>query len=657
MCSAKSLFITPVEISWRDGTPFSSAFGDCYFSRDSGIDESEYVFLQNNRLPARWLQSTGFTIAETGFGTGLNFLVTLKRWHETAPPGAHLHFISVEKFPLTRADLQSVHSLWPDLQRYSVELLQEYPEPVYGYHRLEFHKWRVTLTLMLGDVLDMYRNLEARVDAWFLDGFAPAKNRVMWSRDLFGQIARLSHDGTTFSTFTSAGVVRRGLASCGFAVSKVAGFGRKREMLCGVFQGNAAYHDLTPWFRPPAPVSAGCRCATVVGAGIAGVTTAYMLAQRGWRVTLIERHADVAQGASGNLLGVVMPRLGVDGGLDSRFYLAAFLAAVKWFAKLKMLYPEEVVWQDSGVLQLLAASKAERFCDLGLPDSLVQIVSRDRGVRLCGVDVRSGGLFYPHGGSLDPGSLCRALVNSEPDMIRRCFHRTALSIEKSGDLWSVNDSRAVLSRDPVVVLANGYEVTSFAQGAELPVFQVRGQLCHLPESGRSGLLRMPVCYDGYVMPLYKKYHVAGASYSRVDKTMELQDRDRLEIVAALSKAVPGLGYDGGRFGAGRVGFRASSRDYMPLVGPLADRELLCGDYADLHHGRRPDSYPPARYLPGLFVNVAHGSRGLVSSVLSAMIIAAYLDGEPQPLPRALLDRLHPSRFWINHLKKRCGESR
>ncbi len=654
MCSAKNFSITPAEISWRNGAPYSDSFGDIYFSREGGLDETDYVFLKHNQLPDRWLDSTVFTIAETGFGTGLNFLMTLKRWHETAPSKAHLHFISVEKFPLFKPDLEQALCLWPELAQYSGALLDTYPELVSGYHRLEFLKGRVTLTLMLGDALDMYQKLEAKVDAWFLDGFAPSKNDQMWLPDLFKQVARLSYTGATFSTFTAVGAVRRGLIASGFEVSKVAGFGRKREMLRGIFVGTSVCSDQTPWFALPDKVNERSRSVAVIGAGLAGVTTAHALARRGWNVLLIERHSDVAQEASGNLLGVVMPRLGVTADPESHFYLTAFLHVVRWLSALKCQYPE-LIWKNSGVLQLLDSQKAQRFTELNLPESLLQIVSSVKASHLCGLPVQSDGLFYPLGGSLDPAGLCRILVESESELIQRCFHKTAITIEQSNKIWSVLDeSGDVLAEAPVVVLANGYEVTHLKQSAELPVSRVRGQLTYLPESSVSTALNMPVCYDGYITPAYKKYHVVGASYHRSDQSRDLKQSEQKQMLNALYRQLPSIESDDILLGAGRVAFRATSKDHLPLVGPLADENWFRRHYVDLKHGRRPDAYPVANYHSGLFVNVAHGSRGLVSCALSSEIIAAYLEGEPQPLSRDLLNRLHPARFLVNHLKRGGG---
>lgn len=226
-------------IEWRDGQPYASAFQDVYFSTDNGLEETKFVFLTQNDLTSRFkdLKNANFTIAETGFGTGLNFLSTWQLWSELAPSDSYLHFISVEKYPLSIDDIRLALAYWPTLVDYSQQLLAQYQQLSPGIHQLSFADGKVTLSLLIGDVTEMLPQMNTPIDAWFLDGFSPAKNPDMWSATLFQNMARLSHPLTTFATFTSAGDVRRGLQAVGFQVIKLAGFGKKREMLRGHFVG------------------------------------------------------------------------------------------------------------------------------------------------------------------------------------------------------------------------------------------------------------------------------------------------------------------------------------------------------------------------------------------------------------------------------------
>src|SRR5690606_3675385 len=231
------------------GQPVSEQFNDPYFSVDNGLEESRYVFLQHNGLPQRWqdwpwAQQPAFCIVETGFGTGLNFLLTWDSWLKRGHNDGWLHFTSVEKYPLTREQLQQALALWPGLQALSERLQQQWPLPLRGAHHLHWPEERISLTLWFDDVANALPQLSGPVHAWYLDGFAPARNPDMWNDDLFAAMRRLSqrqpqqYDGSvsaTIATFTAAGLVRRGLLGAGFSVKRVPGYGRKREMLAGVF--------------------------------------------------------------------------------------------------------------------------------------------------------------------------------------------------------------------------------------------------------------------------------------------------------------------------------------------------------------------------------------------------------------------------------------
>ena len=228
-------------IKWINNNPYSIDFNDIYFSTNDGLEETEYVFIEHNQLKQRFssLENSRFTIVETGFGTGLNFLAVVAHWLALAPLDAELHYFSIEKYPLTLIDLTRAHALWPQFAEISSEFLQKYAKLKTGNNIFSMAGSRIQLSLQTDDISHALPQITQKADAWLLDGFAPAKNAEMWSNEVFTQIARLSKLNTTFATFTSAGVVRRGLQAVGFKVEKHTGFGKKREMLSGVFTGNA----------------------------------------------------------------------------------------------------------------------------------------------------------------------------------------------------------------------------------------------------------------------------------------------------------------------------------------------------------------------------------------------------------------------------------
>lgn len=224
------------KILWQNGAPFSGQFDDIYYSTESGLEESKHVFLGGNNLQQRWQNiSDNFTIIETGFGTGLNFFAAWDLWKNSASASAKLHYISIEKYPLTADDIATTANIWPQLSPYIKEFCEQYP--------LDFTQscilhvgYNITLELLFCDVAAAISQIKTQADAWFLDGFSPAKNPDMWNENLYNNIARLTKSGGTFATFTCAGDVRRGLQQAGFAVDKVKGFGKKRTMLAGGFR-------------------------------------------------------------------------------------------------------------------------------------------------------------------------------------------------------------------------------------------------------------------------------------------------------------------------------------------------------------------------------------------------------------------------------------
>jgi len=311
------------QIHWdSEGQPFSEDFNDVYFNTDSGIDESRFVYINPSRLQERWQQHQGsFTLLETGFGTGLNFILTWLEWIEFQAntdhqqdhqqqrfqeKSNHLHYISIEKFPLNKDQIAQALSLFPQLKHLTDQLTAQYPLLIKGFHSLQFKDEHLTLTLIFDDVSTALPMLNGPIDAWYLDGFAPAKNPDMWTDTLYSSMAQLSKENTSVATFTAAGDVRRSLSAAGFKLNKVSGFGMKREMMHGTFnqgQGplNSPFNSLKPWLKPNIePIEN----VAIIGAGIAGCTTAYALARRGIAVTIIDKHG-IATEASGNPQGAM----------------------------------------------------------------------------------------------------------------------------------------------------------------------------------------------------------------------------------------------------------------------------------------------------------------------------------------------------------------
>ncbi len=647
------------ELDWDDsGQPQSRQYGDVYFSRASGLAETEHVFLAQNALDRRFAELASgqtFTIGETGFGTGLNFLCAWQLFDRQAPAGARLHFVSVEKHPLTRADLQRALSLWPQLEPLAEQLLDQYLAIHPGFQRLNFADGRVSLTLLVGDVLDCLPALDARIDAWFLDGFAPAKNPQMWQPALFAELARLSAPGATLGTFTSAGFVRRGLTDAGFDMQRTPGFGHKREILRGQFIG-APTAVARPWVARPGQAPRERR-ALVIGAGLAGCASAASLARRGWQVTVLERHAGPAEEGSGNPQGVLYLKLSAHGTALSRLVVSGFGYTRRLLERLQRGQD----WDACGVLQLAYDDKEQqRQAELAgaFPEGLVRPLDQADAEALAGISLPGGGLFYPEAGWAHPPAVCRYLL-AQPNIELR-QHRAVLSLERHGESWQALADGQVLAEAPVVVLAGAADSADFPQSAWLPLKRIRGQITCLPTTAASVALRTVLCAKGYVAPARDGQHTLGASFNfkGTDTALSVEEHQaNLELLEGISHDLTErlqVAAQPPEQLQGRAAFRCTSPDYLPLIGPLADQERFLETYASLTRNARQVPDAPCPWLDGLYVNTAHGSRGMISTLLSGELIAAWLEDEPLPLPRDVAEACHPNRFLVRRLVRGEG---
>ncbi|PNB50989.1 bifunctional tRNA (5-methylaminomethyl-2-thiouridine)(34)-methyltransferase MnmD/FAD-dependent 5-carboxymethylaminomethyl-2-thiouridine(34) oxidoreductase MnmC [Pseudomonas sp. GW456-12-10-14-LB2] len=647
------------QLDWDDqGRPRSRVFDDVYFSDQSGLDETRYVFLEQNRLAERFaaLSAGGrLVIGETGFGTGLNFLCAWQLFEQQAVAGARLHFVSVEKFPLSPADLQRALALWPDLKPFSDQLLKHYVAIHQGFQRIVLDNGRVTLTLLIGDALEQLPQLDGQIDAWFLDGFAPAKNPEMWTAELFAELARLAAPGSTISTFTSTGWVRRLLNAAGFKMKRTPGIGHKWEILRGEFlgwpEGVAPPAAAKPWFARPTALT-GDRRALVIGAGLAGCATAASLAARGWQVNLLERHDAVAQEASGNPQGVLYLKLSAHGTALSQLIVSGF----GYTRRLLETLQRGTDWDDCGVLQLAFNEKErERQAQLAaaFPEDLLQWLDQPDAQARAGIGLAHGGLYYPEGGWVHPPALCQAQA-AQPG-VTLLTHQEAIELRKLDGQWQAFDGERLIATAPVVVLAGAAEIKRFAQSADLPLKRIRGQITCLAQTTQSQALSTVVCAEGYVAPARLGEHTLGASFDFNNDDLTPTTAEHLGNLAMLEEISTDLvarlhiGEPDADSLQGRAAFRCTSPDYLPIVGPLSDREAFTAAYRALSKDARQVPDTPCPWLDGLYVNSGHGSRGLITAPLSGELLAAWLDKEPLPLPRAVAEACHPNRFALREL--------
>ena len=674
------------DIHWNSrGQPVSNVFNDVYFSQDNGLEESRYVFLQHNQLSKRFAaldNNSRFIIGETGFGTGLNFLATYCLWQQTAPKDAQLHYIAVEKFPLAKQTLQRALALWPELDKYSQQLLRHYPATTRGFHRCHLpHNSRVTLIiddaqlgleqLLISSHADFQRPQWNGIDAWFLDGFAPAKNPDMWSKDLFAIIAKLSKPGTSLATFTAAGLVRRGLTSVGFSISKTTGYGRKREMCIGVYtpqsspqhrpveaataQGqrdNAAWMAINNYQATPNKASIA-----IIGGGMAGCHSAYALARKGVQVHLFEQADTLAAGASGNEQAIVYGKLSPNTASLGEFNLYCCLYAQQFYANYWEQHDSSYGAQ-CGVLQLAfneqlqqAHKKIVQRLHSHLTDIGLSQLSAREASQVAGTRIDYPGLFFPRLGWINPKKLCQWL-STQPNI--KVVTGTAVSrLERQHQHWQVHTKRCDQQQQrafDTVIIANAYAAHQFEQSAALPINKVRGQVTYYPGNALSAQLATAICGKGYIAPATHT-HCIGATFTPGSLDTAINGKDHQHNLQQLAQHTPEL-IDQTIASSqldGRVSFRCTTPDYLPMVGAVPIAAAVAQQYQPLKYNARQIINQAAHCHPNLYINIGHGSRGLAYTPLCSEFLASLIVGDAPPIPQALARTLNPTRFLIRQL--------
>ncbi|MDX3906827.1 MAG: FAD-dependent 5-carboxymethylaminomethyl-2-thiouridine(34) oxidoreductase MnmC [Pigmentiphaga sp.] len=605
------------------GVPYSPRYGDIYHAAQGAIEQARHVFLAGNGLPGRWQGRERFTVCETGFGLGLTFLTLWRAWRDDPRRCRRLHVVSVEAHPFSREHLAALLAAqWPAAwQDMASQLLDQWPPLLPGLHRLDLDGGAVTLTLAFGLAEQIVPQLALGADAFFLDGFDPARNPQMWSEGLMKALARLAVPDATAATWTSAGLVRRALQAAGFEVEKRAGFGGKRHMTVARF---------APRFErrhaPVAPSSFAERHAVVLGAGIAGAGVAHALALRGWRVTVLDAAWGAPAAAPGHLAAALTPLLAKDDSPRARLSRAGALRAASRWAP----------WMDGDVVArcgTVQQAKSDAAVDdmhamlqvLGFPGDWVRAVTRDEASALAGCATARGGVFFPGGLRVRPRKLCAALLASPAITVRAALAARLGSRPADvpgGRCWQVmGQTGEVLTEAEVVVVATASDAPRLLAASGFPArsparfFEqkaIAGQITLLP-APLAGEPRCVVAGDGYVLPPVDGWCVAGSTY--------------VHDAAQAMPTAEGHAVNLGKVARLLPGFAPSLPDPAGLTGWAGWRAVL------------PGRLPVIAELPGaagLWVASGYASRGLSWSALAGDSIGASLEGEPQILERDLV---------------------
>jgi len=663
-----------------EGRPWSSRYGDRYASRDGALGQAQHVFLAGSGLPRRWAGRRQFVIVETGFGLGTNFLATWAAWRADPQRPQRLHVVSLERHPLSAPDLARAAAATPadPLHALRRELLASWPLPLAGLHRCEFEHGRVVLTLALGDARQLMGRLALGADAFYLDGFAPDRNPEMWEPALVKALARRARTDASAASYTCARGVRDALAAEGFVVERAPGFGAKREML----QARFAPRWKTRRHEPPAAYGGPMR-AVIVGAGLAGCACAYALRRRGWDVTLLERGATIAAGASGLPAGLLAPVLSADDNLASQLQRAGFLFSRQLLERLAPggaagAAAAAAIWAACGVFR--QAEHAAAAADLraliersAWPAALVSYRSAAEATSLLGLAPRQGGAWFAGGAVVSGARWCEAMVDAARahDGIGAAALRVdpAFAVERIERVdggWELQGGNGRCHRAPIVVLANAMGVAPLAGLRHAPMQAVGGRVSLLQAPALQGL-RAGLSGTGYAVPPLLGAAAVGATYEFEGSDDAIASTAPLEAARAPADADSGADADAHRHAhaANRrrlselleqdpdvaidrafAAQRCVARDRLPLAGAIADEAAALAAAPDLRGAHLADL--PRQ--PGLYCLAALGSHGLALAPLLGELVASAINGEPLPVDTRLADAVDPGRFLLRHLR-------
>ena len=658
LSDAKNNKIMHAQLHWSDQSePYSTLFDDIYFNSNQGVKESQYVFFEGNELERRWFnfpQQT-FCIAETGFGSGLNFFNTANQFlafreNSDALPLQRLHFISFEKYPMTTRDLQKTLEQFPQFKALTEQLLRQYPLPIIGCHRLSFNNGQILLDLWFGDINEQIDNLSNFntnhiVDAWYLDGFNPSSNPDMWQSSLFNKMIDYSKPEATLSTFTAAGFVRRGLIASGFEINKRKGYGKKREMLTGVLS-----KEINDNKSRKTIIKKSTEDVAIIGGGIAALCSAISLAKRGKKVSIYCKDKKLGSGASGNLQGALYPLLNQQHDALGQLFTNAYLFALHFYQKINQQHA--FAHQFNGLIQLAydqaSTKKLKKIIDANLPTQLVHWIESSKTNILAGVNIDQSALYYPNAGWLSPRELIQSLQSCLLEFEHVSIHckQHIENIEHQNNEWHLSTKNQTFKHQAVVIAA-GINALDFEQCRAVPLSAARGQVSHISTTPELAQLKRTLCHEGYITPNLNKQHCMGATFKRHDQDTNYRNSEQDENHQKLKKCIPNKDWVNsiGVNDQAHVAIRCTTRDHFPYLGELTNYNLLKQTYESTELAIKEQP------LPNIFLITGLGSRGLCTAPLLGETLASLICNESLPIGKNVYNKMKIPRQWLNYINK------
>lgn len=385
------------------------------------------------------------------------------------------------------------------------------------------------------------------------------------------------------------------------------------------------------------------KTAIVIGGGIAGCSTAYALATRGIQVTLFERNAKIACEASGNPQAMLYPRLSGDDAA-SQFALAGYLYSLNFHKTLNL---NSADFSVCGMLQLgfnpRELARIKKVSAQNHAADILKYVSSDEASALAGVELNHDALYFPNATWINPKHLCHCLIEHKNISINTLTNVN--KILKNNNLFEIYSDKNLIKTADLLIIANANEAQNLGLNLHLKTQAVRGQVSILAATDASQKLKSIICSDGYLSPAVNNQHCLGATFSTENTDLALDDYDHLANLARLkSFSIPLYENLKHNITDGRVSLRCSTSDYFPLLGELLDNTALKS--APPRPNAKPETLP---WIKGLYINVAHGSRGFTSAPLCAELLACLICDENYPLPAELAGLLNPNRFTLKKL--------
>ena len=529
---------------------YSKFYNDIYFDKANGLQESEHVYLKTNNLPMKFKKTEIFTIAELGFGTGLNFLLTWQLWLKSRKPHSSLTYISFENAPLSKTELIRVHKLFYNynLSDLSKVFLNKIPQTYQSTHQIFFELGNVKLVLIYDDFLSL-SNFNFKADTWYLDGFSPKKNPSAWTEKLFQEIYKHTNWRGSLSTFTVAGYVRRGLQKNGFCVSKTKGFGKKKEILFAV------KNEPTDNIKLKSNALNNIGPVAIIGAGISGASLIYALRKRNIECFLIDKASSLSCGASGNKVALQMPKLTLDHSPYGLISLEAFSFSRKLASELN------AAPRSNGLILLPSREreiyKFKKLLGNNWPLDLIQVGNYNIEV-LKNIDC----LHMQSSGIVDNIKFIKNLVKETSFFPK--FNVKKILANKDG-LKDIVDDHGNVLRAKTIVWANGYEMLDLNN--KIPLIPTLGQVNYIKKSNLTSNLKINFSYGHFISQSFNGYHQIGASFHRDIKT-NFKEIDYISNINSIPKFLKSLWNPNDFENKYRVSVRASTKDRMPFFGSL-----------------------------------------------------------------------------------------